>query len=93
MAKIPVDFERKHGAGLQSSAVYINGKRLGFVNDKARDQLEPGQEFELYWRIAGNPGSTFTVKYKAAGVTKTALDEDKIPSGNTTWSDFTFIKL
>jgi hypothetical protein len=92
-AAISVEFERKHGSGLHFSAVYINDERLPFDNDKAKAQLEPGKQFEVYWRIGGDPGSTFTLKYTAAGVTKTAIDGDKVPSGNTTWSDFTLIKL
>lgn len=93
MAKVSVEFEREHGTGLEASSVYVNGEHLPFVNHKARKSLDAGKEFELYWRIAGSPGATFTVKYTAGGITKTIVDKDKIPSGNTTWSDFTFVML
>ncbi len=93
MAAISVQFEREHGAGLQFSRVYINGAMLAFVNNKAAASLEPGESFEIYWRIAGNPGSEFTLKYEAAGVKKTAVDKDKIAKNKTRKSNFTYVKL
>ncbi|HEX8527045.1 hypothetical protein [Allosphingosinicella sp.] len=93
MTMIAVAFEREHGSGLQFSNVYINGKRLRFVNHQASDQLEPGQEFEIYWRIAGSPGSSFTLKYTAAGVTKTPVDKDKIAVNKSKKTNFTFVTL
>jgi hypothetical protein len=94
MTKVRVDFERVHASGLSYSVVKINDEPLEFENDRAAEELEPGEAFEIYWRIQGNPGSNLTVKYKPeGGQEKTAVDKSAIPVGHSRYSDFKFIKL
>lgn len=94
MALIPVKFVREHGPGLQSSSIYLDNHRLTFVNHEAAASVETDKEFELYWRMVGNPGSTLTIKCVVSGsVTKTCVDKSKIPANRSRKSDFTFLKL
>lgn len=94
MSVIPVKFVREHGSGLQSSSIYLNGERLTFVNHEAAANVETAKEFELYWRMVGNPGSTLTIKCVVSpAVTKTCVDKSKIPANKSRLSDFTFLQL
>lgn len=93
MSLLKVQFEKEHGGGLKSSSIYINGERLKFENMKAEIMLPAGEEFEIYWRIFGEPRSTLTVKYSVKGVTDTAVDGSRIASNRNRKSDFKFITL
>lgn len=88
-----VVFTRKHGKGLHSSNVYINGGRLRFVDDVASCDLEVGEEFEAYWRVSGDSGASFTLKYEVDGVEYLVAQKFKIPKKRTRKSDFQFFKL
>ncbi len=93
MAEVLVAFRRIPGAGLKSSHIYINNKILNFQNNLGAVTLPLGEEFEVYWRIEGNPGSTLSIKYKVEEVEKSVVENSKIPSNRSRKSDFRFILL
>ena len=93
MAMVEVEFERKMGAGLKYCGIYINDKKLTFVNDKATCNLPAGEEIDVYWRMMGEPHSTLTIKYTAAGATKTIVKDSKIPKNRSRETDFTYFVL
>lgn len=93
MSDVQVKFSRKRGEGLQFCRIYVNGDLLPFTNDRAVRMLPKGEEFELYWRMAGEPGSTLSISYEVDGNEETAVEESKIPGNKTRKSDFTYIML
>lgn len=94
MAMIDVQFERTHGAGIVLSGVDVNDDALDFGGGNTdTKQLETGKPFEARWKFSGNPGSTFTLKYTAEGVTKSVVENDKIPPNHVSKENSRFITL
>ena len=93
MSDVRVNFSRERGEGLRLCSIRVNDEVLPFVNDRAAKMLPVGEEFELYWRMFGEPGSTLTITYEVDGNEKTAVDESTIPDNQVRFSDFTNIML
>jgi hypothetical protein len=88
-----VKFKKTASSGLKQSRVYIDDELLTFENDIAMRELELDIEYEIYWRMFGNPGATLTVEKEFGGVSKKIVDKSKIPSNRSRKADFTYFKV
>lgn len=94
MAMVNVKFERFPGAGVVLSGVDINQDPLDFGGGNTdTKQLEVGKPFEARWKFSGSPGSAFTLKFTVEGVTKTVVENDKIPQNHLSKENYRFITL
>ncbi|MEP3889162.1 MAG: hypothetical protein ABJN69_01775 [Hellea sp.] len=86
--KITVNFEREDSDGVQSK-VWVMGKVLNFRNGKARRMIAPDIRYVIEWYMKGNAGDTLSISRTAGGETKKIVDGSTIPSGNSSWQDYT----
>lgn len=86
-------FSREHSSGIEASKIFINSEPIQFINHKSLVDLGNHSEFEILWRMIGEPGATLTVNYTLNGITNKAIDESSIPSGRNRTEDYTIISL
>ena len=93
MTNKKITFVRKHGDGLKCSSVYVNGARLEFDGDSAAIELTNSKDVEVYWRVLGQPKSTFSLKAEVGSSTVKIAQKFRIPKRRTRKSDFSFVDL
>lgn len=88
-----VKFVRKNHKDLAHSVVYVGGQPLKFKSDEAEIDLKSGEVVDVYWRIQGKPGASFSLRAEYDGKKVKLADSYSIPKKKDRKSDFAFLKV
>ena len=69
-----VQFKRERKGALHRAAVYIDHQLVPFRNETAGQDLEPGRDYVVNWRLIGDTGSSVKVTMTADGVAGTLFE-------------------